>query len=415
MKRLCIGIILFLGSYIFVVAQTDKTIRKHAIVALDRHPGLSEDDPIRYALSDAGIMVPKLLHILSPILSDSDYVSVVNYSLRASDMSFDAYTTNTICWSTFGDFQNTIRSKWGTIALNHPSHDDSFSMISGAKFFSFHSLYGKNNGKYSNKTYLLDINDEFFNGNDDYKNEFIKDYKGLGGILSFDSFKKTIISVGQEYYFEHKDEFVVYENQNNKKIFKAILYEITPKPVALNTIIDYPAYLGIHRVRSGYRIIFDYSNVTPDYNLRRLEICSMQGREVFDTTVLTENKGSVLIDLDRSKIKGDTLKVLMRGWLEPIDTIYTGLILSPYDDNMKNLTVHLSIPLDNDPKIFGIIPLYDLMWWWYPNDIQSAIVIWDIILIMLLVVVICVFAYLIFNRLTKYVPRNNVIKINRTQ
>ena len=410
---LCFLVFITLCCDSFVSAQTNKTLRKHVIIALDRYPGYTDkegvDDPIRNALSDASIMVPKLLDILTPMLSDSDYVSVVNYSLGVLDDSFDDYTTNTICWTTYENFRKIAQKRWNEIAMNHENEGAPFSMISGAKYFSLHSLFDKNQGNYSNKTYLIDVNDEFFNGNDDYKNEFVKDYKGIGGRLGFADFKNMIIAVGQQYYFEHKREYVILSYK--LRDYKAIVYEITPKQAALSTVIDYPAYLGVHRIRGGYQISFDYNNVSPDYHLHRLEICPMRDGKAFDAAIMTKERGSVCMDIDGNQIQGDTLKVMMRGWLEPVDTIYSGVILSPYDDNFKNLTVLLGLPLKNDSKIFGIIPLYDLMWWWYPNDMEKAVLIWDVIGVLLFVALICFVAYKLLVLFSAYRPSNRKIKI----
>ena len=273
--------------------------------------------------------------------------------------------------------------------------------------------------------YLLDVNDEYFNGGDNYKKEF-QDFQDAGGHFSYDDFKNTLIKINQRYHFEYQKDIKiknhegrVVKNPSNYE-YKFLLYEVTPNQTTLNSVLNYPAYLGIHRVRGGYRIEFDYNNVTFDslnphsgYKLHRLEISPMRNGKPIKTVAYTEDAAHVRIDIDGDDVSGDLLEVEMRVWLEPKDESYSGLIMNPYDENFKNLNVDLSLPLDNDPKIFGIIPLYDIFWWWWlPDDILYAVYIWDIILVFIVLVLVVYTSYRIYNSITRYNPKNEDIEIN---
>ena len=63
--------------------------------------------------------------------------------------------------------------------------------------------------------------------------------------------------------------------------------------------------------------------------------------------------------------------------------------------------------------MYGKIQLNDMFWWFYPNDIENAVIIWDVILILISIVVICIIAYMVFNRITLYIPCNDKIKIKK--
>ena len=401
--------VLFLSSYVpFIKAQTGKELRKHVIIALDRYPG-------KYPLTDASKMVPRLNEILDDILSsEQDYVSVVNYSLGINDSTFNKYTTCTVNWSPSKVFFVTMANYWPEVAyLQHSNKGAPCSMITGSKYYSFRALYDKNEGKGANRTYLLQVTDGVFNGDNDYQTEFQRGYKGINGILDYAEFRETIISITENYHFKLLKEYPI------KGEYKAILFEVTPNQTTLNSVLNYPAYLGIHRVRGGYRIEFDYNNVTVDsqnphsgYKLHRLEISPKKNGEVIKTEAFTKDACHVSIDIDGDDVSGDTLQVEMRAWLEPKDDIYSGLIMNPYDENFKNLNVNLSLPLDNDPKIFGVIPLYDFMWWWYPNDILYAVYIWDIIIVFIVLVLVVYTSYRIYNSITRYNPKNEDIEIN---
>lgn len=427
-KFLLVFVCIILCSNYNVTAQTDKTIRKHVIIALDQYPGSISDkgpDAIRKALTDASIMVPQIINVLDSLLSDSDYVSIVNYSIGTKDRSWDNFTTNTWSWEKYELFRLSLPGMWGKISANHKNEGEPFSLLQGGKYYSFHSLFNKNKTKYSNNIFLLDVSDEYFNGGDNYRKEFQNFCDQSEKRFEYDDFKNTLIKINQHYHFEYQKEIKI-NNHEGKVVtgnygyeYKFLLYEVTPNQTTLNSVLDYPAYLGIHRVRGGYRIEFDYDNVTVDsqnphsgYQLHRLEISPMKNGVPIKTVAFTEDAGHVSIDIDGSDVSGDTLRVEMRGWLEPKDEIYSGLIMNPYDEDFKNLNLNLSLPLDTDPKIFDIIPLYDFMWWWYPDDIRQAVYIWDIVLAFFLILAMIFIQRTLSMNMGLYIPTNSVISMN---
>ena len=365
-------------------AQMGKRLKKHCIIALDRYPGIDSNGTLR--IEKVSTVAPKLEEILNSILDDNDFVSVVNYSLGVNDPSFDCYTTCTVNWSTYESFRTTMYNYWPDVAYrNHANQGNVCSLLTGAKFYSFHSLHGMNEDREANKVYLLQVTDEYYNGGDDYKKEFSK-YKEIGGVLNEDEFRKTISSITRKFNFQLVDEYVIERGITSD--YKAILYEVVPNTTTLNTTLDYPANLGLRRVRGGYKIDFKYRSVSTEYRLRRLEVSPVSRDDTLTTEVFTEPEYEAQLDISYNDVRGDTIYVVLRGWLEQVDDIYSGLILNPYDEAFKNLTVTLGIPLGKDPKIFGLLPLKDSIWWWYPEDAEKAVLVWDAILLAILLTVV---------------------------
>lgn len=89
--RLCLFIMLALGGKTFGCAQTGEEVRKHVIIAIDTRPNGFAD-----TLHDSIFMTRKVTEILSGILCDSDYVSVIDYGMPLNAQSFDEFTTCTV-------------------------------------------------------------------------------------------------------------------------------------------------------------------------------------------------------------------------------------------------------------------------------------------------------------------------------
>ena len=81
------------------------------------------------------------------------------------------------------------------------------------------------------------------------------------------------------------------------------------------------------------------------------------------------------------KVKvGDVISLSLTVILK--DGLYDGVIISPantrYHDGM---VVNQVVKIQNEAKILGILPLSDSFWWWFPNDIFSAVMIWDLLIL----------------------------------
>ena len=384
-------------------AQTDSTLRKHVIITLDHYP-------FNCPLFDASVMVPQIESILLSLnLTDSDYVSVVNYGLGTQDESFKNYSVVAVNRQPYVDFRRDLSKRWDSITI-HSNAGAPFSLITGSNYYSFHAFYENHEGRYSNRVFLLNVTDHYYNGADDYMKEF-KSYKDSQGRLSSEEFNATISSVKQQYNFDRKKEILLPAPN-----YKVILYEVSPhSSPSLNTVIDYPANLGLQRVRGGYKLVFSYHSLSSEYQVRKLEVCPMGNDGFVGTEVCTGREGDVEMFINSSDVSGDSVKVVLKGWLERTDSIYSGLILNPYDERNKLLNVSLTIPLNDTPKILGFIPLFDIIWWWYPNDALWAVFIWDLILVVVLILLLFYLFYKWYNRIITYKPSNQDIIITKIE
>ena len=90
-------------------AQTDSTLRKHVIITLDHYP-------FNCPLFDASVMVPQIESILLSLnLTDSDYVSVVNYGLGTQDESFKNYSVVAVNRQPYVEFRRDVSKRWDFI------------------------------------------------------------------------------------------------------------------------------------------------------------------------------------------------------------------------------------------------------------------------------------------------------------
>ena len=90
--------------------------------------------------------------------------------------------------------------------------------------------------------------------------------------------------------------------------------------------------------------------------------------------------------------------------------------MNPYDKEYdKGLTISQSVVFKDDAKILGKIPMFDILWWFWANDVQSIVIFWDIIFILIFIATICALTYKLFIKATEYKPNNEVIKIRPMQ
>lgn len=398
--------ILLLSFPLGLCAQTDSELRKHVIIIYDnyipnKYQKLWRDIPQKLDSLLSSFVMPKL--------SEKDYISVVNYGLGTGDNSFDSYTTNTVAWETYATFSRNLRIwnywDWRHV-MRHSNEGEKFSLLTGAKFYALHALYNKNDGKAANKVYILDITDEQYNGNDDYKaefNRFLEKQIELGyETLNYNEYRRTILAVSNNYEFTFIKDTVLM--RGSEKPYKASLFEITPSNPNLKSVIDYPYDLGLKRVPGGFRVSPDYRIIDSTYQIRKIQAFSVCGNDTIDRAT----------KIEKGKTVGDSIKVVFKAWLEPKDTIFSGLVLSPYDENFRSLTVTVNLPLPERKKILGFIPLYDWMWWLFPNDADSMVAIWTGVLIFLLCMLVTYILRKIIIAKSSYTPDDHSINISHT-
>lgn len=104
----------------------------------------------------------------------------------------------------------------------------------------------------------------------------------------------------------------------------------------------------------------------------------------------------------------------IRAWVRYNDGIYNGTVMNPYDPQyIGAMTILQTVRLNEDAKILGVMPLSDFFWWWYPNDIFAAVMVWDLIILVIFIFVVGLILYRCFVAINHYRPSNDVLKITK--
>ncbi len=419
MKRFFITILLLCCLKI-VYGQLSEQLNRHFIIAIDGAVPLYADK-----LIDSG--TPKLIE---RVLKDynwnqNDYVTIISYQIDCLNPNFDAFAWspksadgNLISWVTLHDGNLRVLGNWEDIAFTQ--HKRKYN-ISGtnASFQSIAKEYiirnsRPTNSKAANETIILMLTDEKVNGIDNnWVNEWTNLEKTFSAISPYkDKVRKEVEEILHNYNFTPIDVFGVRKKIIDGRFanpYALIAYKaVIRAPLPLQSISFLPAQLPVKRVKGGYRFDLDLSSQKDEYQIEKLELSIMKnGKQYVSDNDLIESF------IDKSDLtEGDTIQ--LKAWVRFNDGIYNGTVMNPYDPDYQDmLTVKQALVFKNDAKIFGTFPLYDAIWWFFPNDIQSAVITWDIIFIVLFILLICLIAYKLFNRITKYVPSNNKIKINK--
>ena len=402
-----------LGLY----AQLDSELRQHVIIAIDQYP--TQDSGTNRLEETPGSTVIPLIHkCLDSLLTANDYVSIVHFGIGTQDSSFDQYATCISPWEKFSTFCQRLNSgNWLQMAQNKGrNRGECFSMMTGAKLYSLLSLFGKNEGKQNNKTYLLMITDNQYNGGGDIDAEYVH-FEGLDHYknpnLSRTEFFKTCLAVSEKYNFNWLGRTII--RPHSRYPYQLVLFEVIPSSsFSLNSVIDYPANLGLQRVRGAYQIHFNYRNISEKYHVRKLEVLIKKTDGSYVNFEKTEDTGTIDVKFPINESNGNMIEVKLRGWLEQKDSIYSGLVLNPYDENFRSLTVTVNLPLPDRKKILGFIPLYDWMWWLFPNDADSMVAIWTGVLIFLLCMLVTYILRKIIIAKSTYTPDDHSINISHT-
>lgn len=344
-------------------------------------------------------------------LDTNGYVSMVTFAIGLGNTSFDGFARpvkysrdRDFFWMPYADCTKLLNSNkinWQEIVSEGRNRvvGEPFSLLTGAKQFAVNSLNlsKKNSSEIAaNRTFLVVITDDFYNGGDSYSKEF-NSYKGTGGRASEKEFFSMIDRFGDMFNLKFVDKYNLIGDA-----YKMILYEMRPvnKP-SISSVVSYPASLGLQRIRGGYEIKFEASSVDEMYQLLKLKI-DVTKKDGSKQTLITSSdaNGDCKVDmkLEYGEINPDSLQVTLRAWLRQCDDIYDGFVLNPYDSMCSKLVVNVNTSCSSDGLVLGM-PLNDVMWWWYPEDIKLAAFLWEV-LIILIIVIIVVSLLFYYNRKT---------------
>lgn len=419
--RVCAIIMCLISTEIYVFAN----VPNHFIIAFDQSIGKYRPD----------YLSKNILKIIDKTLKDngfnkeSDYISMVAYTMEMGNPSMDRfvrpyiYNGNPIIWNHLKeDSLYEMFPEWphGQPLLNQNSAPFG-SMQSLAKPYAVIATRERLDSlSVAGKTYLLLVSDEVVNGTDDnYAQEWNNVSTSAGAdVVKFKNLAPVVFETMQNFNEEFKFIQTKFKKGDNlysrlpissDGIYKIIPYEVVSvERPSIHAISDIPSPLPIKRVRGGFRIIIDSHTFSPKYSISNIRVTDSKG-EVLGNS----NSGRFEYTLPSSKISvGDSVNLSLSILLK--DGLYDGVIITPENPRyQEGMTIKQVVKLQDEAKVLGILPLNDVFWWWFPNDIFSAVMVWDLVILLLFIIFIGYILYRCFVRINAYKPSNDKLKITK--
>lgn len=406
-------------QYVSLNDSISNLLTKHVIIAIDDFI-LPQ---FRNNLFNGSLIKSKIGRALRDLgLRDGDYYSLVNFSISAYNDDINElvrpikdYKGNELVWRPFKSTEDIFsQNKWTNMIIVQGRDyvgRGAFSLLTGAKAYSLSTVPSKG-GKMVNRTYLLMVTDDNYNGNDDYNKEFSTLwYENPNCRLSKTAFTNHCRDVNLFYKFLYNKKYNI--ASSGERSYDIHVYDVNPQSyVALPSVVNYPANLGLTQINGGYRLNFDFSAVSQDYIIQKMQVIYYDYKDKEHITEFA-NDTTVIINIPNSDIgREDSLKILLRGWIQQNDKLYGGILLSPDDPLSHRLNVSIKLGLKNEAQLFGIIPIPSLLWSFTDNT-NVAVTVWSVISILFLIFFMWwLVRKLIFDN-TTYRPNNNQIKIKR--
>lgn len=404
------------------VPSRNKLLSRHFIIAVD---GAMPKYTNELSRPSTKTYVEQLLNDYFGY-NEKDYLSVVTYQIDLSTPNFDDFAFvpvdsngKYISWRTQKKVNFSEFGDWGNITCYQHSKlvgANKASFQSAAKQYILQATRQTSNLT-ANETYILMLSDEKINGTDDnYQLEWNNISTAKGSHI--EPYKEEVFSklkkINQRYQFEPVKIYGQYKHEFAhiaKEPFVLSIYKVRPTTIpSIHSIANIPAQLPFKKVRGGYAFDLDLKTIDEHYTINRTELMIDNKNKKYSSTgrKLNETISKELLS------EGDT--VTLKVWVVYKDGIYNGLIMNPYDKEYdKGLTISQSVVFKDDAKILGKIPMFDILWWFWANDVQSIVIFWDIIFILIFIAIICALAYKLFIKATEYKPNNEVIKIRPMQ
>ena len=399
----------------------------HYIIAFDRSV---EGRRVYYESSE-------ILKIIDRTLSENkfnynqDYISILGYTMEYGNPSIEryvrAYSNNgtPIIWHKLkGNNIFELFPNWPTGQPTLDYYNSPYgSMQSLAKPYSvIETRNQKSSETLANRTFLYVITDEVVNGTDDnYRQEWINASTCYGASYSiFNNISDGVFGTLQTFNEEFKFLQIQLNRDNSivdkipisaDGVYKIVPYEVVSvdRP-SVYAITDMPSPLPLQRVKGGFLLKIDTHSLLEKYIIKDISILTSDGQ-----LLGSSDSGKLELFIPSEKVNvGDVISLSLTVILK--DGLYDGVIISPantrYHDGM---VVNQVVKIQNEAKILGILPLSDSFWWWFPNDIFSAVMIWDLLILLILIFIVGYIFYRCFVRINTYSPANDKIKINKTE
>ena len=394
----------------------------HYILAIDNHVDNMRNPQRMEAARDE---ITKVL--LKNGFSNNDYLTILVYSLQLNNPDFEHFATisldknnKQILWRQLKPNNNMLAElgDWSKIS----SKDNTNASVQAlAKTYAIKAA-SPQNGSVANKTLVLMVTDGVANG---VVQSYAAEYAGLkwNNETLWNKYESDVFNLIREEANSFAFINSPIKDQNGelqpnigidpygKLYIEPFLALPTERPSISNTT-NIPPSLAFQRVRGGYKLRMAPVSTNDRYLMTAAEFTI--GDRIFTWKLSSPNKAGAEkweVFVGKDEIDKNE-KVCMRAWLKYLDGIYNGQEISPFDTPFqRGLTIRQSFKTTGTEKIFGIIPLTEQFWWWYPNDALRAVLIWDVVIVILFIIVVLFIGYRIYNKLTRFVPKNSDIVI----
>lgn len=421
-----ISITLIISSFLTAEADIYERPNKHVIISFDTAiPDFATE------LRNRSLMENSLQSVLNKIeLTEDDYISLVNFGIsqksknlrelsrsikdkNGKPMTWLPYTTLSSILSMGKSWQNMIDEQ----GISYTARDQSaFSILTGSKAYTLLSQRNKaKDDKIAGETYLIMVTDDNYNGCDDINKEFSLMYAPY---LSQNEFLEQCREVAKYYNFYYEKALSNEKiSVKGNKTYKAMVYKVLPSSnMALSSVVDYPANLGLKRVKGGYKLDFDFQCADGDYLIRKFEV-SYKGKKgdkyadcyTYDSKAdkYEDNAQHISLLIPHSHIQGNKLDVDMKVWLQQTDNIYGSAMLNPNSEDFSRLNVSTSLNIKNEAKALGYIPIPDIFW--IGNNVTTQVQIWNLIWVFVIIILLYLLYRHLVKKFSRYVPDNSEI------
>lgn len=339
---------------------------------------------------------------------DDMYLSVLGYAMNGKYPSIENFVipykdknNDPITWSQY----NSLCDLFPHWPMGEPTgkyqYESPASMQSLAKPYCVMETAIKDKKNIVDATYILFVTDEKVQGVDD-------DYAGEWN--SMRHFNSTAYDKIHDVVFEklrHFNETYRFELRNRKTIEKdyvIVSYELLPsEQPSIYSVSDLPSPLPIKRVRGGYNLACKVESRNSKYEIEDWAVYSTSG------TLFKRKKGGELFVKSSDLRDGDTLDIRMIVRLS--DNLYGGALLSR--KNCPGMSLRQAVKLQDEAKVLGVMPLSDVFWWWFPNDIMTAVIIWDLLILLALIALTIMAFYMLFVAINTYHPDNKNLRLKK--
>lgn len=399
-------------------ASKASELPNHYIIAFDRSVGGYKDE---FYKKETTIKILDKVLRKSGFDNKRDYISIVGYTMSEYNPSVEKYVQpykklgTPILWYKMSD--SSLLNLFPNWPLGEYTLEDSFyysSLQSLAKPYSVLETINTNeSAKCANKTFLYLVTDEEVNGADD---NYRQEWERAASLGAYNDFKRISDSVfnkmklfNEAYMFEEIEQSKRGISFDGK--YKIVPYEVVPKErPSVHSITDIPSLIPIKRVKGGYNISIDAHTHLPKYVIQKIEIFNSVKSLICET-----NSGKLDKFVASSQLaEGDSISLELTVFLK--DNLYNGVVISPDNNRYHDgMVVKQIAKIQNEAKILGILPLYDIFWWWFPNDLFTAVMVWDLIILLVFILIIGYILYRCFVRINTYKPSNNNIVIKKIE